>query len=141
MSILSFLGGALKPITGLIDDMHTSTEEKMIAKAALMKLENEITITVLELERQLVESKASIIVAEAQSESWITRTWRPLTMLTFVVLIVLISTGLMDVDSLRAVPDRLWTLMQIGIGGYLTSRGAEKIVPGVVAAMKKKEEV
>ncbi|MEW5890749.1 MAG: 3TM-type holin [Pseudomonadota bacterium] len=34
-----------------------------------------------------LEKSASVVVAEAQSESWITRSWRPITMLTFVGLI------------------------------------------------------
>jgi len=141
MGILSFLGGALKPLASIVDSVHTSTEEKLEAKAALLELENVVTVKILDLDRQLIEAKSSIIVAEAQSGMWITAAWRPLTMLTFVVLIVLISTGLMDVDALRAVPDKLWNLMQIGIGGYIASRGAEKIIPSTLAAMKKKEEV
>ena len=62
-------------------------------------------------------------------------------MLMFGVLVCLIATGLMDVEALAMVPDRLWTLISIGIGGYITSRGAEKIIPDVVGALKKKEEL
>ena len=40
-----------------------------------------------ELSLRLVERQADIIQSEAQSESWLTRNWRPLTMLTFVALI------------------------------------------------------
>jgi hypothetical protein len=52
-------------------------------------------------------------------------------MLMFGTLIVMIATGTMDVDALSRVPDRLWQLMQIGIGGYIVGRSAEKIVPQV----------
>lgn len=141
MSILSFLGSALKPLASIIDDVHTSTEEKLAAKAALLELENVVTVKILDLDRQLIEAKSSIIVAEAQSGIWITAVWRPLMMLTFGTLIVLIATGLMDTDALAAVPDKLWNLMQIGIGGYIGGRTAEKIIPSTLAAMKKKEEV
>ena len=141
MGLFSFLGGALKPLGKIIDSVHTSSEEKLQLKLALTTVQNELSTAALDYEQELNKAKASIIVAEAQSQSWITRSWRPITMLTFVVLIVLISTGLMDVDALRAVPDRLWTLMQIGIGGYIGGRTAEKIIPGAIAAMKKRDEV
>ena len=137
---LSFISGLIKPVTGLIDNLHTSDEEKGAIKVALDTMHKELVIESLKLEKALAEARSSIIVAEANSESWITRSWRPIIMLLFGGLICLIATGLMDVEALAAVPDRRWTLMSIGIGGYITSRGAEKIVP-VIGAMKRKEEV
>lgn len=141
MGILSILGGVVKPLFGMVDDLHTSDEEKGNLKIALEHLHNTMATEALKYEAAIAEYKASIIVAEAKSESWITRSWRPLTMLTFVVLIVLMSTGMMDTDALNAVPGRLWTLLTIGIGGYMGGRSAEKIVPNIVAAMKKKDEL
>tara|TARA_R110000744_G_scaffold197515_1_gene316759 strand:+ start:239 stop:664 length:426 start_codon:yes stop_codon:yes gene_type:complete len=137
---LGFLSGIIGPIGSLVDNLHTSAEEKGAIKIALDTMHKELVIEGLKLEKSLAEARSSIIVAEANSESWITRSWRPLMMLMFGVLICLISTGLMDVEALAAVPDRLWTLMSIGIGGYITSRGAEKIVP-VIGAMKKKDHL
>ncbi len=141
MSFLGFLGGALKPLIGMVDDFHLSGEEKGQMKIALETLHNKMASEGLKYEAAIAEYKSSIIIAEAKSESWITRSWRPITMLTFVVLIVLISTGLMDTDALAAVPAQLWTLLTIGIGGYMGGRSAEKIVPGIVTALKKKEEL
>ena len=138
--MMGFLSGIIGPISSLVDNLHTSDEEKGAIKIALDTMHKELAIESLKLEKALAEARASIIVAEANSESWITRSWRPLIMLMFGALICLISTGLMDVEALAAVPDRLWTLLSIGIGGYITSRGAEKIVP-VIGAMKRKEQV
>ena len=69
--------------------------------------------------------------------------WRPLAgpEQAAIVLIMLIATGLMDTEALAAVPDKLWTLIEIGLGGYIVSRGAEKIVPGIVGSLKKKDEL
>lgn len=141
MGIFSLLGGLVKPIVGLVDDLHTSDEEKGAIKIALEALHKDMAVEGLKLEKALAEARSNIIVAEANSESWITRSWRPIMMLMFGTLVCLIATGLMDVEALAAVPDRLWTLITIGIGGYITSRGAEKIVPGIVGAMKKKDEL
>ncbi len=141
MSIFSLLGSLVKPVFDGIDQLTTSDEEKGKIKIALQALEKDLAIEGLKLEKALADAKASIIVAEAKSESWITRTWRPLIMLEFGLLVFLIATGIMDVEALAMVPDRLWSLIMIGIGGYITSRGAEKIVPGIIGAMKKKEEL
>jgi len=79
------------------------------------------------------ESKAKIIAAEASSEHWITSAWRPITMLTFVAIIAnnyilypYLSLFWSNAPVLE-LPDQLWSLLQIGIGGYVASRGAEKV--------------
>lgn len=141
MGIFSIIGGALKPLAKIIDDVHTSTEEKLEMKAVLDKISNDLAIAGMEHDRALAEAQASVIIAEATSESWITRTWRPLMMVMFGFLIMLIATGLMDTEALAAVPSQLWTLITMGIGGYGVGRTAEKIVPGILRASKEKQEV
>lgn len=135
MSIWSFLGGAIAPVTKLIDDLHTSDEERLKVKAELAKLQNEITEKVLDYESQLLESKTNIIVAEAQGSSWLQKSWRPITMLTFLVLVVLDTFGL----TAFRLAEEAWTLLQLGLGGYVVGRSAEKIAPIAANAMKKKE--
>ena len=140
MNILGAIGSIFKPVADLVDSLHTSDDERLKAKSELLALQTTLYMEAIELEKAQLEKRAEVIVAEARSESWITRSWRPITMLTFVVLIVLIATGWMDTEALAAVPDKLWTLLQIGIGGYIVSRGAEKVIPGVAEAMKAREE-
>jgi len=38
------------------------------------------------------------------------------------------------------LPEDLWGLMKIGVGGYVVGRSAEKIVPQIVEVLKKKDE-
>ena len=141
MGILSFLGDALKPAFDLVDSFHTSTEEREAARAVITKLENEIKSKMLDLEGQLVQAQSAVIVAEAQSQSWIARNWRPIVMLTFAAEIVLISTGFMDVAALQGVPVELWKLLTLGIGGYITLRSFDKAAPKFADAWAKKKEV
>lgn len=141
MGILSVLGGPFKAALGLVDKLHTSDDERGAIKVALEDIHQKMVVEGLKLEKSLAEARASIIVAEANSESWITRTWRPLIMLEFGLLVGLIATGIMDVEALAQVPDKLWNIIMIGIGGYITSRGAEKIIPDIVGSLKKKEEL
>ncbi len=131
MSILSILGGVLKPAFGLVDKLHTSDAERLEFKVALSQIESDLKQVGYDYDKELAAARASIIIAEAQSGSWLARNWRPITMLMFGTLIVMIATGVMDVDALARVPERLWSLMQIGIGGYIVGRSAEKIVPKV----------
>ena len=138
MGILSFLGGALKPIFGFVDDLHTSDEERDQAKIILTQLENAIKSEMMELEGKLIQAQSVVIIAEAKSQSWIARNWRPLVMLTFAAEIVLISTGWMDVASLQAVPEELWKLLTLGIGGYMTLRSVDKNAPGLIEKLGKK---
>lgn len=129
MGFLSFISSIFKPAADLIDDLHTSDEEKMLLKKEMMKLENEVTMKAMELEKQLVEANSSIIKAEATGGSWIQRNWRPITMLTFLVLVVLDSFGILA----NPLADEAWVLLQIGLGGYVAGRSVEKIIPGVMA--------
>ena len=79
-----------------------------------------------------LEAAASIITAEAKSEHWITSAWRPITMLTFVAIIAnnyLIYPYLAlfwDSAPMLEIPENMWELIKIGIGGYVVSRGVER---------------
>ncbi len=137
MGILSVLGGVLKPAFGLLDDMHTSDEERLAFKVALTQIEADLKEVGYDYDKTLADARASVILAEANSQSWLARNWRPIVMLTFGGLIVAISTGATNVEDLAAVPEQLWRLLQIGIGGYIVGRSAEKIVPQV---FNKKDE-
>lgn len=134
MSVLSFLGGLVKPITNLIDNLHTSDEEKGELVNALTKIENEMSSKLLDYESKLLESKTKIITAEAQGQSWLQRNWRPMTMLTFLVLIVCHYLGVLAFP----IADQMWTLLQIGIGGYIGGRTLEKVAPSILEKFGKK---
>ena len=123
MGFISFISSIFEPATKLIDDLHTSDEEKLKMQAEIKKVENELLLKVMEYEKQLLESKTQIITAEATGSSWIQRNWRPITMLTFLALVVLNSFGVL---STPLAPE-MWTLLQIGMGGYVVGRSAEKI--------------
>ena len=142
MSILTLIGQIFKPAADLIDEMHTSEDEKLTAKAKLMALENEITTQAISLAETELKAKEAIIVAEANSSSWLTSNWRPLVMLSFTACIMAFWFGLTpDTPKLtEEVILSMYGLVKIGVGGYIVSRGAEKIVPGVVSALKKKEQ-
>ncbi|KAA3659892.1 MAG: hypothetical protein DWQ10_07905 [Calditrichaeota bacterium] len=125
MGLMSFISGILKPATQLVDEIHTSEEEKLTLKAKLMDIENQLQLKVLEYETKLMEAQKDVITAEATGQSWMQRNWRPITMLTFLALVVCDSFGFLKFR----LAEEAWTLLQIGLGGYVVGRSAEKIVP------------
>ena len=128
MSIINMVGELFKPVTKIVDDLHTSDEERFVIKKEIAKLESDIQIRVLDYEKQMIQSKSSIISAEANGQSWLQRNWRPITMLTFLCLVVCDSFGLL---TFRLAPEA-WTLLQIGMGGYVIGRSCEKILPSIL---------
>lgn len=71
------------------------------------------------------------IVADANSESWLARSWRPITMLVFVGLLVARYFGY--VPSNMSPEDITWmnNMIEFGILGYGGSRTLEKVVSSV----------
>lgn len=140
MGLGDIIGGVLKPLGKLVDDLHTSSEEKLELKAKLAAIEAELAAKALEHERTLAQEQGATIRAEATGHSWMQRNWRPLVMLMFAYIIFnnYVLSPYFGIPSLDPPPD-LWSLIKIGLGGYVVGRSAEKIVPGVVEALKKKE--
>lgn len=142
--LIPVVGKVFDGLVGLIDGLHTSDEEKAQAKTGLFKLQAELYTKVMEFEARLVEAQSRIIQAEALSETWIAANWRPITMLTFVALVVNRWTGILGIIGLPPIdipPEiekELWTVIQLGLGGYVAGRSLEKIVPAVADVMKNK---
>lgn len=91
----------------------------------------------IEHQQAIEQAAAGIIKAEAQSESWLARSWRPITMLTFTGLIVArwfgwAAPGLSEAEYLK-----LWSIVEFGLGGYVAGRTLEKIAPTVAGALRK----
>lgn len=134
MNLLGLIGDMFTPAVQLIDELHTSEDERLQAKAKLLDLQIKAASQAQEYERQLLDAKTKIIVAEASGQNLLQSSWRPITMLVFLVLVVADSFGLL---AFRLSEDA-WTLLQLGLSGYIASRGLEKIVPKVADAYKEK---
>lgn len=119
-------------ITSGLDELITSKEERDVLRNQLYEMKYTLVEKAMEAELRILESKTQIITAEAQGESWLQRSWRPVTALTFLVLIVLHHLGFLQIE----ITDQMWDLLQIMIGGYVVSRGIEKAVPAAVEAIR-----
>ena len=86
--IFSFISAILGPATKLIDEVVTSDEERLTLRNELAKIEKDVKIKALDLEAEVLKSRASIIKSESESQSWITRSWRPLSSISLVAYVV-----------------------------------------------------
>jgi hypothetical protein len=69
------------------------------------------------------------------SSGILARTWRPLTMLVFVALIVARWLGFVRPDISEAEVLAMWSVVQYAMGGYVVGRSLEKIAPVVASAI------
>jgi|TARA_Y100000296_G_scaffold1839_1_gene1991 hypothetical protein len=128
MNILStiFSGGAkelVEGVGGVIDNLHTSKEEKLAAEQKIKEL-------IASYQSTLEKEITSRWEADMQSDSWLAKNIRPMT-LAFLV----ISTILMifiDAGTINFVVEEKWTdLLQIVlitvIGAYFGGRSLEKV--------------
>jgi len=132
------LGGLIAPLTKLIDEVHTSEEEKARVRSLIFDANAKLTMEVLRHEQEILEQKAEVIRTEAKGESWLQRNWRPSTMLFFVFLIGSYWLGFAPayLISNPDVVQSLFTLVTVGLGGYVGGRSAEKIAPHIADAFK-----
>lgn len=114
----------------LIDRLWPDEEKKAQAKLALMEMAQKG-------ELQELAARAEIVKAEASSEHWLAANWRPILMLTFGALIVARWFGYAAPELSEAEYLKLWSIVELGIGGYVIGRSAEKIIPGVAEVLKK----
>ena len=110
-----------KQVGDVVDNLFTSEEERLNARNAIFKVLQDAQ---LELQRMQTE----IIVAEAKG-NWLQRSWRPILMLSFGFIII--YTKFISQLSTYLTPvlePEFWSLLEIGIGGYVIGRSGEKIV-------------
>ena len=120
--IIDWFGGSVvKDLLGGLDNLFTSKEEKI-------KAENVIKQILIQKELELQKMQTEIIVAEAKG-NWLQRSWRPILILSFgfIVIYVKFVGPLFDL-RIPILEDEFWTLLQIGIGGYVVGRTGEKMM-------------
>ena len=127
-SIFGFISEIFKPAADLIDELHTSDEEKNKFKESIAKMENAFAMRMMEYEGQLLEARSNIIMTETKSDSWLAKNWRPLTMLSFVGIVASYWFGYQPENMTQDTIDQIFSLIKLGLGGYVVGRSVEKAV-------------
>jgi len=115
----AILGPVIAGIFSVIDKAIEDKDQAQAIKARLQEM-------VLTGQMREIEEAAANIRAEATGDSWLQRSWRPLTMLTFVSLIVAKWLGFTAPGVTEAVELALFEIIKIGLGGYVIGRSVEK---------------
>jgi len=127
MSILStiFSGGAkdlIEGVGGVIDDLHTSKEEKLAAELKVKEL-------IANYETQMEKEITSRWEADMKSDSWLSKNVRPLVLIFLVVttvLLIFIDAGVIDFVVEAKWTDLLQLVLITVIGAYFGGRSLEK---------------
>tara|TARA_B100000902_G_scaffold311344_1_gene301178 strand:+ start:151 stop:546 length:396 start_codon:yes stop_codon:yes gene_type:complete len=127
MSILTklFSGGAaelVKGVGGVIDNLHTSKEEKLAAEQKIQEL-------IANHQAKMEENITDRWKADMNSDSWLSKNVRPLVLIFLVVCTVLMI--FIDAGTINFTVEEKWTdLLQLVlitvIGAYFGGRTMEK---------------
>lgn len=123
-AVLSFLGG---PVASIIDKAVPDRE-------LATRLKHELQVAAISQEAALAKSAGDIIAAEAKSDHPLAAQWRPILMLSITAillnnyLIAPYAQAIFGASVTLELPEPLWTLLTVGVGGYVMGRSAEKAV-------------
>ena len=127
------VAGILRPIADIVNGVYTSDEERINAQTKMLEVQVSLSQKIMEYESRLLEMQTQIITAEAQGESWLQRSWRPITMLSFLGMILADCLGLLEFR----LSEQAWDMLELGLGGYVVGRSAEKVVTAGADALVK----
>lgn len=134
MGFSDIVSGILKPVSDVIEHLTISGEDKVKLQMAQLQAGMAAATASQSYEAQLLDGQQKVIAAEAGSSNWLSAAWRPITMLTFLALVVLDSFGALH----SPLAPQAWTLLQIGLGGYTVGRSVEKVALPIVNAVLKR---
>lgn len=118
-----------------IDKIWPDAEASAERQAEKTRLKMALRQQLIENEHELRQAAAGIVKAEV-SGTGIKAWWRPVTALTLVALVVARWLGVTAPGIDAQLEIELMELIKIMIGGYVGSRGVEKIAPSIAEAIK-----
>ena len=121
-----FSGGAaelVKGVGGVIDNLHTSKEEKLAAEQKVKEL---IANYEIEMEKNIT----SRWEVDLKSDSWLSKNVRPMVLIFLIVctmLLIFIDAGAINFNVKDSYVDLLQLVLITVIGAYFGGRSLEKV--------------
>ena len=121
-----FSGGAadlVKGIGGVVDNLHTSAEEKLEAERKIKEL---IANYEVEMEKNITARWE----ADLKSDSWLSKNVRPMVLIFLIVctmLLIFIDAGALSFEVKSSWVDLLQLVLITVIGAYFGGRSLEKV--------------
>ena len=119
-------GGAadlVKGVGGVIDDLHTSAEEKLEAERKIKEL-------VANYEVEMEKNITARWEADLKSDSWLSKNVRPMVLIFLIVctmLLIFIDAGAIKFNVKDSYVDLLQLVLITVIGAYFGGRSLEKV--------------
>ena len=121
-----FSGGAadlVKGIGGVVDNLHTSAEEKLEAERKIKEL---IASYQVEMEKNITARWQ----VDLKSDSWLSKNVRPMVLIFLIVctmLLIFIDAGALSFEVKSSLVDLLQLVLITVIGAYFGGRSLEKV--------------
>jgi len=121
-----FSGGAaelVKGVGGVIDNLHTSKEEKLEAERKIKEI-------IANHEAEMEKNITSRWEADLKSDSWLSKNVRPLVLIFLIVctmLLIFIDAGALNFEVKSSWVDLLQLVLITVIGAYFGGRSLEKV--------------
>ncbi len=113
------------------DGLFTSDEERKRAELAVRS-------RLLDHKEKMAAERAETIRTETQG-AWYQRAWRPAMMALFGCVIAAHWWGLAGEGVTPEVQRYLYSIIKLGLGGYVVGRSAEKIAPSLSDALRNRK--
>ena len=119
-------GGAaelVKGVGGVIDDLHTSEEERLEAEQKIKEI-------IANYEVEMEKTITSRWQADLKSDSWLSKNVRPLVLVFLIVctmLLIFIDAGALNFEVKSSWVDLLQLVLITVIGDYFGGRSLEKV--------------
>jgi len=135
----------LQAVAPLAKILFNTVDKAVADKDLAAKLKADLQTQMLQSHTQELTAAAKIIEAEAKA-GWFASSWRPLLM--YVLIFILIWNYVLGPVILFffkasitiTLPGDVWTLLQIGLGGYVVGRSAESVARTMANKPQSKEQ-
>lgn len=143
MLLLNMVTGLMRgPVNKVLDAYVSDLELRR-------KLAAEMETRLTEHMGHALELEQAVVLAEVNSDHWLTRSWRPLLMLALLGLLLFVGLLLPLADMLaghplpfnprwQLLPPPFWDFLMVGVGGYIGGRSLEKVANQVLAPKARK---
>ena len=121
--------GAVAPLAKIL---FNTIEKAVPDKDLQAKLKAELQTQLLQSHTQELQAAARIVEAEAKA-GWFASSWRPLLMYVLIFILVWnyvigpVIKVFMGAVITFELPGDVWTLLNVGLGGYVIGRSAESV--------------
>jgi len=111
-------------VTSLIKNAGAAIDRNVTSKEERLKAKTDLTKLILDYSTNITNTQQQLLLTEMTGNT-LQRIWRPILMFVFAG-VVIVAT-FVDV-KLNEVPTEFWSLLKLGMGGYILGRTTEKVV-------------